>query len=294
MKLKRSQVITHRGLDPSRKNFFSESSFEAFSNLLERGFGGIEFDPNFAKDGIVVLHDATLERVTKGLDKRPVAQVSVEELLRIKLPHGTIPTLAQVMELIRKHPASTINALHLKSRFQTPENITRLLAALDPFGDVISRIIIFDVKAETARILKSKNPKLRLAPSVAHPYDIERYNQAVGGTLLSIEESLKLKEEGIIEGVWADEWDRTDKNGATKTFYNSENFNRLKKAGLFIALVTPELHATSPGLYGGESHQDARNHNILMQRIKQILAAGADYVCTDYPDEVASLEYSPF
>lgn len=51
MQLRRDQIITHRGLEPDRPGFFSESSFEAFADQLARGFGGIEFDPNFTSDG---------------------------------------------------------------------------------------------------------------------------------------------------------------------------------------------------------------------------------------------------
>lgn len=287
----KQRVITHRGLDPSRKNFFSESSFEAFQNQLDRGFAGIEFDPNPARDGIIVLHDATLERPTAGIDKRSVTETNVSELSEVKLPNGRIPTFAEIMELIRSHPDATMNALHLKSRFQTPENLERLVAAMQPYEDIVSRIIFFDIKPDTAKYLKQQNPRFRLAPSIAHPYDIKRYNTAVGGTLLSIEEALTLKSGDMIEGVWGDEWDRTDKDGGTKMFYTKENFDRLKEAGLFIALVTPELHGTSPGLYGGESHQDAINHEVLMARVRQIFEAGVDYVCTDFPDEVAALEY---
>jgi len=62
--MNRSQILTHRGLEPSKPDFFPESSIEAFINQLHRGFG-IEFDPNFVKDGIVINHDSNLKRITK-------------------------------------------------------------------------------------------------------------------------------------------------------------------------------------------------------------------------------------
>ena len=37
----KDHIITHRGLEPSRSNYFSESSLEAFKDQLSRGFGGI-------------------------------------------------------------------------------------------------------------------------------------------------------------------------------------------------------------------------------------------------------------
>lgn len=280
-------VITHRGLEPSNPNFFSESSLEAFQNHLNRGFN-IEFDPNPTKDGIIVMHDATLERPTRGRDKRPVAELTTEEILQIPLANGRTPTFDEVMDLIRKSD-STVNALQLKARFQTPKTLEKTMEALSKYSDVFGKLLVFDIKPETAKILKREFPALRLTPSVAHPYDIARYNNSVGNTLLSVEEVLALRSEGLIEGVWGDEWDTAGENGTTKQLYTQEFFERLHNAGLFAALVTPELHGTSPGLYGGESHPDAKDLTTLMDIIKQIKKAGADYFCTDYPEEVSRL-----
>ena len=280
-------IITHRGLEPSKPDFFSESSFEAFQNHFSRGFS-IEFDPNPTKDGIIVMHDASLKRLTEGRDERNVADLTTEELLQIPLANGRIPTFDEVMDLIRKSD-STVNALHMKARFQTPETLEIIMGALGKHKDIFPQLLVFDVKPETAKVLKGKFPTLRLAPSVAHPYDIDRYNEAVGNTLITVEEALRLKGEGLVDGVWGDEWDTAGENGTNKQFYTPENFARLHEAGLFIALVTPELHGTSPGLYGGESHSDAKDVPTLLKRIEQIKAAGADYFCTDYPKEVTKL-----
>lgn len=285
--MKSIQIITHRGLEPSNPNFYSESSFEAFQDHLIRGFN-IEFDPNPTKDGIIVLHDATLERPTRGRDKRPVAELTTEEITQISLLNGRIPTFDEVMDLIRES-SSAANALHLKARFQTPETFKRIIEALAKHEDIFPKFLVFDVKPETARVLKREFPTLRLAPSVAHLWDITRYNNSVGNTLLSVEEALALKSEGLIDGVWGDEWDTAGENGTTKQLYTPEFFERLHNAGLFVALVTPELHGTSPGLYGGESHQDAKDLPTLFERIKQIKTARADYFCTDYPEEVLRL-----
>ncbi len=284
----RDHVITHRGLEPSHANFFSESSFEAFQDQLSRGFGGIEFDPNPTKDGIIVMHDSNLSRPTGGKDTRNVADVTTVEIKQIPLKNGRIPTFDEVLNLIASSDAP-VNALHLKSRFQTPETLRRLINSLRKHEDALSKIIVFDVKADTARQLKTEFPNLRLAPSIADPYDISRYNTSVGGTLMTIEDAIALKNEGVIDGVWGDEWDTQGENGSGKQFYTKENFDRLHEVGLFIALVTPELHGTSPGLYGGESHADAKDTETLFRRIRQVKLAGGDYFCTDYPQEVAEL-----
>jgi len=292
MKLSRSQIITHRGLEPDRPGFFSESSYEAFADQLARGFGGIEFDPNFTRNGeIIVVHDAGLGRFTDGRDTRTFAtDVTANEVRAFRFANGRIPFFTEVIELIRANPSARINALHLKGRFQETKYLALLVAALKDARDVLDRIVVFDVRPATARFLARELPELRLSPSVAHPYDIERYGAVVGNTLLSIEEALGLKAEGLIAGVWLDEWDLADRDGDAKTLYNADTFARLRAAGLEIYLVTPELHGTSPGLYGGESHPDAASKAILYRRIKEIIRLGPDGICTDHPEEVLLLD----
>ncbi len=286
--INKSQIITHRGLEPTKTDFFSESSYEAFQDQLSREFGGIEFDPSQTKDGIIVSHDANLSRITHGIDTRNIADLTTNEVANISLQNGRIPTLDEIMTLIH-NSKSTNNALHLKARFQNPNTLERIINALKKHKDILDRLIVFDVKEETARILKETYPQLRLAPSVAHPFDISRYTGSVGGTLMTIDDAIRLKQQGLIDGVWGDEWDTIGENGVMKQFYTPENFEQLHAAGLFIAVVTPELHGTSPGLYGGESHADAKDTKTLFARIQQIREAGADYFCTNYPEEVAQL-----
>ncbi|MFQ5531489.1 MAG: glycerophosphodiester phosphodiesterase [Candidatus Nanoarchaeia archaeon] len=293
MSFSKSKVITHRGLEPSNPSFkYPESSYEAFKDQLSRGFGGLEFDPNFASDGIVVSHDATLKRITNGGDERDFSEVSVEELTKLTYgsdgKSGRIPTFDEVINLI-KNSGSNINAMHLKGKNQSTEKLDKLLEALKKYEDILDKFIIFDVKPETARYLKSKMPGLHLAPSVAHSYDIKRYNEAVLGTLISVEEALKYIKEGLYDSVWLDEWDLADENQKTKTLYNEEVFNKFKEVGAKIYLVTPELHGTSPGLLGGEAHQDASSKEKLFSRIKEIINLEPDGICTDYPEEVLEL-----
>ena len=53
--------------------------------------------------------------------------------------------------------------------------------------------------------------------------------------------------------------------------------------------MTPELHGTSPGLLGGESHKHAANTEVLFERMREILSLEPDAICTDYPEEVKLL-----
>lgn len=278
-----TQILTHRGLEPSHLNFFSESCFEAFDDQLSRGFG-IEFDPCFLADGTIgVIHAATVSAATGNTDAREITTLTSNEFLNLPLKKGRYCLFNELLDLIRQK-GKGVNALHLKGKFQESDYVDQLLAALETYQDLWPRLILFDLKPEIANYIKQRHPELLLAPSVAHPYDIKRYNAAVKGTLLSIEEAAANKD--IYDWVWLDEWDLQDENEGQKIFYNSENFAKLRQLGYLIALVTPELHATSPGLLGGEAHPDVATLDQLMKRIAEIVSLAPDVICTDYPEEV--------
>lgn len=282
-----THIITHRGLDPSKPNYFFESSIEAFLDQLSRGYG-LEFDPQMTGDGeVVVLHDSNLKRISGGKDERLVKNMTAKELLGLDLKDCRLSTLKELFGYIQeKSSPDALSAIHLKHGFQADKkNLYALLLELENTDS--EKFIIFDITLETAEYLKAKNPALHLAPSVSHPYDIERYQSAVGGTLFSVEQVLARKD--LFDWVWLDEWDLSDKNGSEKKLYTEETFSLFRKAGIKIGLVTPELHGTSPGLLGEEVHPDARNETALHKRFAEILALNPDAVCTDYPDLVQEM-----
>lgn len=282
-------ILTHRGLDLSKdkaENYFSESSLEAFTDKLNRGYG-LEFDLRVTKDNkFIIIHDDNLSRLTNNKDSRLIKDINLEELLKININGSYLVSLSQLLDLIENtSEINVISALHLKSKMQDIYILDLLIKELESRD--LSKFIVFDVLKETAIYLKKSLPNIKLSPSVAHTYDIERYNSAVGGTLWHLEDVLENSD--IFYAVWLDEWDTLDKNGAEKIFYSQETFIACRSVGLKIFLVTPELHFTSPGLYGGESHKDAYNQETLTNRIREILALKPNGVCTDYPDEVRDL-----
>jgi glycerophosphoryl diester phosphodiesterase len=280
-------IITHRGLDPDIKDFPGESTIDAFTNHLQRGYG-IEFDVNFSFDErMFIFHDSGLTRITNGNDDRYFEELKLDEIRVLRLRNNLLPTFDELFNLIRNIGRESVNALHLKSKFQDKRHLEILTKNLKYYQDIFDSLIVFDVKIETARFLKSSFPDLNLAPSVAHEFDIQRYNKSVGGTLYSIEEVLADKD--LFSWVWLDEWDLTDQNGGTKKLCTEEIFDKFRRAGIKTALVTPELHGTSPGLLGGESHPDAADMSKLQKRIIEIKSLQPDAICTDHPDLVLSL-----
>jgi hypothetical protein len=280
-------IITHRGLNPSRSNYFPESTWEAFNDQLTRGYG-LEFDIQFTHDKeVVIFHSSDLSVISGGAIKSKLSELNAAKIKELRFFGCRICFLEELIAVIMASRAP-LSALHFKGDYQTDEYLEILMQKLGGFDP--RRFIVFDLKISTAQKLKAKNNLWQLAASVAHSYDIERYNQAVHGTLLSLDEVAAHK--NIFDWVWLDEWDRVDADGGDKILYSPEVFSFCQKNNFKIALVTPELHATSPGLLGGETHIDAINQEKLFSRIKDILALAPDLICTDYPDEVGDLSFS--
>lgn len=264
--------------------FFAESSQAAFTSHLLRGFG-LEFDFNLTSDQeIVVFHDSDLRRITGGANLSKFADLTRAEVEALRFAKGDSLYFMDDLLTAIENSVAPISSLHIKGKFQTDTKyLDILLACLTRHESLLDRLIVFDVTVKTARYLKTHLKAINLAPSVAHAYDIKRYNDCVLGTLLSIEEVLANRD--LFTWVWLDEWDLSDEAGVQKKFYTAEVFKSFRDAGLKIALVTPEMHASSPGLLGAEAHPDgAADH--LATRLEEIIKLGPEAICTDRPTEV--------
>lgn len=61
-----TKVYGHRGM----MGLYPENTLLSFEKALEAGADGLEIDVHMTKDGeFVVMHDATLNRTTNGIDR---------------------------------------------------------------------------------------------------------------------------------------------------------------------------------------------------------------------------------
>lgn len=70
-----------------------ENTLPAFEEAVRCGMGGLEIDIRQTKDGeIVVFHDETAERLTKGYrgdyQKTPIAELTLSQIKQIRLPYA--------------------------------------------------------------------------------------------------------------------------------------------------------------------------------------------------------------
>jgi glycerophosphoryl diester phosphodiesterase len=88
-------VFGHRGV----RGEAPENTMAAFALAAASGADGIELDVRVCRSGeLVVCHDPDLERVTRGKDRRRVADLDRTELARIDVGRGEpVPLLADVL-----------------------------------------------------------------------------------------------------------------------------------------------------------------------------------------------------
>lgn len=102
-------VAAHRGWADKHP----ENTLEAFRAAIELGVDQLETDIHLTKDGhLVLIHDNTVDRTTNGTGR--VCDMTLEQLQALDLGNGAkIPTLQQLMELVKDHPTITLD-LELK------------------------------------------------------------------------------------------------------------------------------------------------------------------------------------
>lgn len=90
-------VFGHRGV----RGPLPENTLAAFARARDEGADAIELDVRLARDGVIVVaHDPDLARVTRGRDRRAIAEMSSGELSRVDVGDGQgVPTLAETLAL---------------------------------------------------------------------------------------------------------------------------------------------------------------------------------------------------
>ncbi len=118
--------VAHRGLH-GQGQYAPENSLRAFANAIRRGFA-IELDVHASLDGeAIVFHDDTLMRMT-GQDGL-LAQFLTRDLVAMTLKGSDqhIPTLAQVLDLVRGQVGLLIE---LKTERATDDRLERRVSEL--------------------------------------------------------------------------------------------------------------------------------------------------------------------
>jgi len=283
-------LVTHRGIDVPlgtlTTEITGESTWEAFSAQIKNGYG-IEFDLRpMSDDGFAICHDQNLTRISGGLSSALVSELDKSKLKIITLEHGRLCELDELLILLSEN-SKTTSALHLKKVCQNEDLLDLLVDKLVRFPDVLDgRLILFDVIPIAARYLKKSIPNIELAASVSDIYDVQRFGALTGGTLMTIDEVVEQSES--YTWVWLDEWDMRNPLGETKSLVTRKTIKLLRANGFKIAAVSPELHATSPALYGDGMHEVGANPELLKSYWMDLADMDIDLLCTDHASWLSS------
>ena len=105
-------VAAHRGWCAK----YPENTMEAFRAALEIGVDQIETDVRVSKDGeLILLHDPTVDRTTNGtgsaydMDYAEIRALRASAGMGEKFAHCYVPTLRELMELVKDHPTITLD-----------------------------------------------------------------------------------------------------------------------------------------------------------------------------------------
>ena len=142
-------VAAHRGF----RSRYPENTMEAFRAAVELGVDQIETDVRITKDGeLVLIHDDTVNRTTNGNGK--VCDMTLAELRALDagikkdecFAGVKIPTLIELMELVKDHPTMTLDLELKEYPTEGREEISyevcdRVLAIVDRYG-FTDRVVI--------------------------------------------------------------------------------------------------------------------------------------------------------
>lgn len=159
----RTLIVGHRG----SKGTTPENTLLSFKRALETGCDGLERDVHLSKDGVpVVIHDETLDRTTDG--KGLVGAHTLEQLKHVDAGSWfdqaykgeTIPTLAEVLDLLRDHQFAGMLNFELKTDEiaypEIEETVLALVAAYRPSY----RVVYSSFNYQTLERLHQLNPAI--------------------------------------------------------------------------------------------------------------------------------------
>lgn len=165
-------ISGHRG---GTEQGFPENSIEAFENTLKHTPAFYEIDPRLTKDSVLVLmHDATLDRMTTGKGK--LSDYTYEEVKKFRLKdkagHVTpyrIPTLAEAIEWAR---GKTVLNLDIKD---VPLHMTaNMIKELHAEAFVMVTVHT----AEQAKFYLDRNKEQQFSAFVLKPEALKAYEDA--------------------------------------------------------------------------------------------------------------------
>jgi glycerophosphoryl diester phosphodiesterase len=174
-------LLAHRGL----VRHAPENTLPAFASAVALGVS-IELDVYQTRDNqLVVIHDNTVDRTTNG--SGDVTKMTLAEIRKLdaggwfhpRFAGLKVPTLAEVFGLIRKRQRKPVT-IALNMKVISPGIEARITKLVDKY-DLFDQLFAFGQPAESSRLFKQANPKLRT--TVVKIYDSKQFAAALKNPL---------------------------------------------------------------------------------------------------------------
>lgn len=261
------EIFAHRGM----LDEYPENSLPALRAALRRGFG-IETDLRLTRDNdFLIIHDDTFLKTANV--RRRVIDATLREAEEISYYQSAehLISLRSFLEMAKTEnqgPAASPNgaragkhqiALHLKHACQTETGL-QLLAHYWREFDLYETAFTFDLTTRAAARLKEIDPKVKIALIVSdYKFEPTIYLWA------------EVKDFKPMDIVWSAEYAK---------LYSQEFFDAVKSTGRTAYAMSPDVHwiLGHPRGYAGYEKTWA-----------DLIAFGADGICTDYPEKLAEM-----
>jgi len=165
--MRKMKILAHRGAS----GYAPENTMEAFELAVEQHADGFEIDIHITKDGeIVVIHDDTIDRTSNGTGH--VTELTLAELQQFNYnvgfeanyPTAHIPTLAQVLELVKKHQLYlNIEIKNIMDSSNKYDGLNFAAAELVLEYEVEEQVIFSSFNHNSMRELKERFPNIKTA-----------------------------------------------------------------------------------------------------------------------------------
>jgi glycerophosphoryl diester phosphodiesterase len=143
------------------------NTLKSLALALEIGVDIVEFDVRACRDGLVLIHDATLEHVPSPYGARAVRDCTVAELQALTLEGGErIPTLVEALELLRGAAGAHRVPFNLDLKEAGCE--ARVVAALCELGALEQALISSTIPTSLAAV-RAVSPVVKIG--LSYPED---------------------------------------------------------------------------------------------------------------------------
>lgn len=189
-------VIAHSGASAE----LPENTLAAFRRALEVGVDGIELDVHTTADGVpVVFHDAALRRLT-GRPGRVARKMFAElRLLRVARTDERIPTLREVLALVRSRGRGRVVVQIELKRGVAVAPVVAAVRAARATKSVILASFELPLVAEAAR-LAPRIPRMVISEGRGSPATLARQLAAVRAIGLSVNHAA-VRDRALVDAI---------------------------------------------------------------------------------------------